>query len=177
MTYDPNWKGEQLKDHYSEFVEWLKGQGFSYVSQGSFRQVFQREDKVIKVPLYSDGLVDNMVEARAYKKYHNGPTSEGLYLAPCRLLRNGCLMMVYVKRFGIFSRPEWADRIDGSQVGTYLGRVVAYDYALELPERFEWEREWNKRSRFFNSSEWEEVCGSEQVLAHLRRMRQEELVA
>lgn len=157
---DSTWKGKRVRESYMEFIQSIKDSGFSYLNSGSFRDVFQREDKVIKVPIYSDGLIDNMVEARAYKKYRNGPTSEGFMLAPCRLLPNGCLMMVFVKWWGMVERPKWADSIDGAQVGIYLNRYVAYDYALDIPERYEWEMEWNKRSCFFNSPEWQEQCGN-----------------
>lgn len=177
MSNADGWKGARIKDSYNEFIRTIEAAGFQYLSSGSFRMGYQREDKIIKVPRYSDGLIDNMVEARAWRKYRNRPTSEGLHLAPCRLLPNGCLMMVCVRRTGLYDRPAWCDKIDGAQVGIYLGRYVAFDYALEIPERFEWEKEWNKRSVFFNSPCWERYCGSVEVLERLRQMRQEELVA
>ncbi len=165
------WKGECLYERYYNFIQYLQSKGFSYVSSGSFRQVYQCGDKVIKVPRYHDGLIDNMVEARAYKKYHSTPTPEGLVLAPCRLLKNGCLMMVFVQRWDLFERPDWSDKIDGGQVGLYKGKYVAFDYALEMVERFQWEKEWGMHSTFFNSRDWEDQSKSKEVREHLRRLR------
>ena len=172
---DESWKGDNLDADYKDFKKYLRDLGFSYLGEGSFRVAFHQEDKVIKVPITSDGLIDNMVEARAWKKYRNRPTPGGLYLTPCRLLRNGCLMMMKVKRDELYDRPEWAFKIDGYQVGIYKGRYVAYDYALEIPERFEWEKEWKKHSKFFNSPDWEKQTKSPQVRDYLRNMRLEKV--
>lgn len=151
---DESWKGPSLEDEYAPFIEYLKANGFTYLNQGSFRQVWERGNIVIKVPTFADGLIDNRVEHQAYHTYWNGPTRKGFYLAPCRLLPNGCLMMKKLTWDWSFSRPAWASLIDGKQVGPYKGRVVAYDFALDLTERFKWEREWKCQSLFFNSQEW-----------------------
>jgi hypothetical protein len=171
------WKGLCLYERYYNFVQHIQSKGFTYVSSGSFRQVYQREDKVIKIPRYHDGLIDNMVEARAYKKYRNSPTPEGLVLTPCRLLHNGCLMMMFVKRWDLYNRPKWSKKIDGGQVGLYKGKYVAFDYALEMYERFEWEREWNQYSVFFNSRDWEDQTKNERIREYLRHQRIGKLVA
>jgi hypothetical protein len=146
--------GYDVSESYESFVEDLKKAGFKYLSEGSFRTAYQRGEVVIKVPVTSDGILDNMVEAKAWKTYGKQPTSMGVHLAPCRLLPNGCLMMVFVRKWNLLNKPGWAHLVDGQQVGTYKGRAVAYDYALDLTERFMWEKEWKKFSTFFNSEEW-----------------------
>ena len=151
---DESWKGKNLSDMYEVFENHLKEKGFKYLSEGSFRRVYERKNIVIKIPTFSDGLLDNRVEHAAYHKYWNGPTRRGIYLAPCRLLANGCLMMKKLTWNSYFSRPAWSKLIDGGQVGPYKERVVAYDFALDLTERFKWEREWKCESKFFNSQEW-----------------------
>jgi hypothetical protein len=102
--------------------------------------------------MYGDAEIDNKMEARAYKKYRNGPTDTGIYLAPCRLLSNGCLMMMSVEKINYYDqdRPSWADMIDSRQVGKYKDRVVAYDYALDLTERRQWEEDMGEESIFFS---------------------------
>ena len=130
------------REFYRPFKEHLLDKGFHSIGEGSFRVTYQRKNIVIKVPLNRDGVEDNMAEARGWHKYHNQPTKRGLFLAPCRLLPNNSLMMVHVKRVSYESAPDWAKSIDSHQAGTYKGRIVAYDYGLELLERDEWEKEW-----------------------------------
>ncbi len=161
MSSVPRWNGFDVEDLYRPFIEHLESKGFQYLSCGSFRETYVRGNVVIKVPQCTDGMLDNRTEAKAYKTYKNGPTSTGIYLAPCRLLPNGSLMMVLVDKEtaddeGNFPDyfPEWIEQIDGCQVGLYKRRVVAFDYALDLPERFGWEREWNEQSEYFNTEEW-----------------------
>jgi len=151
---DDSWKGDDLDGKFESFEEHLRSKGFTYLSEGSFRRVYERKGIVIKVPTCTDGLLDNRVEHTAYHKYWNGPTRRGVYLAPCRLLANGCLMMKKLTWEIGLDRPKWAALIDGRQVGPYKGRMVAYDYALDMTERFKWEREWKCESKFFNSLEW-----------------------
>lgn len=154
---EPNWNGYCLRKEYLEFKQAIENVGFQFLDRGSFREVYDRGNVVIKIPQNTDGLLDNHVEARAYRKYRNGPTREGIYVVPCRLLPNGCLMMPKVERYVPDSLwPKWAEIIDGAQIGMHKGRVVAYDCALDLVERFEWEREWNRYSEFFNSHNWRE---------------------
>ena len=66
-------------------------------------------------------------------KYKNNKTPRGLYLAPCRLLHNRCLLMVYVE-IDVYDRkmPKWVRFVDNEQVGIYKDRYVAYDYALDV---------------------------------------------
>lgn len=138
---------------YEKFAAYLGTIGFNYLNQGSFRQVYERGSVVIKIPLNRNGMYDNMAEARAYRKYRNRPTRRGVYLMPCRLLPNGCLMM---RKFedGEYKRPDWSKFVDGHQLARYKGRVVAYDYALDLVDRFQWEKEWGIKTSFFNSEKW-----------------------
>lgn len=152
-----NLSPQEVRSFYLPFVEELFFAGFKTVDKGSFRQVYRRNKMVVKVPLKADGVVDNQMEARAYKHYGNKPTSLGIHLAPCRLLTNGCLLMPFVTiveyRVGM---PEWVEMVEGDQVGLYKGRLVAYDYALDLTERFAWEQESNLKSDYFQNS-WKNV--------------------
>ena len=125
------------------FEEHLLASGFERVGQGSFRRVYERNRVVIKIPINRDGTMDNCVEALGYKKYRNGPTDLGLRLAPCRILPNGCLMMVAVDRYNGYNHPWNNVPTDGEQNGYFKGRLVAYDYACDLTERAAWERDCN----------------------------------
>lgn len=143
------WKGKQIDENYKGFVEHIKRAGFTYVSSGSFRMVFERKGVIIKVPLTTDGFNDNLAEHKAYHLYFNSPTHDGIYMAPCRILPNGALMMRRLKWGRPYSIPKWANQIDGRQVGPYKGRVVAYDFGLDLSERAEWEKDWTIKSTFY----------------------------
>lgn len=138
--------------------EELERLGFEYLDEGCFRRVFVRGKIVIKVPLNFDGEIDNLIEARAWHQFRNRPTPLGLRLAPCRLLPNNYLLMVKVRVLDDCDPlvPAWAEAVDNYQVGVYRGKVVAFDYALNLRERFKWEDEMNIKSEFFRSKEWEE---------------------
>jgi hypothetical protein len=128
---------------------------FIYLGAGSFRRVFRRGNIVIKVPKNQDGLYDNMIEAYAWKKLRDKPSEHGIVCTPCRLLSNGCLMMVFIDTSdwmlggGEENKPAWSIRIDGRQVGKYKNRWVAFDYALDLIERHAWERALKIESYFF----------------------------
>src|SRR5208282_6466306 len=91
MTY-----GRDVGDMFDDFIAYLKGRRFVRVGQGCFREVFHRKGVVVKVPFTTDGITDNRIEAAAWRHYRNNPTNRQLILAPCRLLTNGCLMMVAV---------------------------------------------------------------------------------
>jgi len=137
---------------YDAKCDSLKDRGFKYVGCGMFRAVYMRGGVVVKVPHNKDGYIDNRTEAAAWKKYRNKPTSFGVYVAPCRLLDDGCLMMVSVDSENVDygSLPAWARQIDCSQVGMYKGNLVAYDFALDVIEREQWEKEWGTSSKFFH---------------------------
>jgi hypothetical protein len=144
---------ETYFDKYDQFRMHLLSRGFNNVGAGSFRSCFARGKIVIKVPENYDGIVDNKVEAAAYRKYKNGPTSLGIMMAPCRLLSNGCLMMAYVhpcKMNPYDDHPQWVKKVEGWQCGYYKGKIVAYDFALSIEERFDWEKEWGTHSEYFH---------------------------
>lgn len=147
---------------YDKFISNLEKMNFEYLGQGSFRMVYKRGKIVIKIPLSVAGLLDNMAEHRAYHTYFSKRTKQGFKLAPCRLLPNGTLMMVAMRFTWDAKLPRWATMIDGHQVGQYKGKTVAYDYALNLVERLEWEEEWlrenpklAKGNFFLHSDNWE----------------------
>jgi len=113
--------------------------GFKYLAQGYSRTGYGRNNIVIKIPHNKLGIEDNIIEAKAYSKYKNGPTNLGYYLAPCRLIKHNCLIMHRVK---ILSRhdkrfPKWGTKIDNHQVGISLvsNKIVCYDYALDMEEK------------------------------------------
>jgi hypothetical protein len=117
---------------FQKFQEYLESVGFQCLDSGDSRIAYQRGNVVIKVPRNTSGIVDNDVESCVWHLYKNSPTPEGFYLAPCRLLKNGALMMVAVDTEDKSDPPAWAENIDGCQVGLYKQRHVAYDYALDV---------------------------------------------
>lgn len=168
--------GGVVPDSLKNFALHLEKCGFHYIDSGDFRHVWTRDKMVVKIPKNGDGIIDNLIEARAWRKYRHHQTSLGIYLAPCRLLSNGCLVMRKVSfdfwptgrldESGVSSwkepRPEWAFKIDSVQVGLYRGRFVAYDYALSIAERTQWEKEMNRCSGFYHNSDWK--CKNEGYL-------------
>ena len=137
---------------YTTFIRHIESLGFLFIGQGCFRQVFKRGKIVIKVPRNVDGVYDNRTEAAAWHKYKSNPTSKGYRLAPCRMLPNGCQMMVAVNMHydpDVLYHETWTHKIENSQVGMYRDKTVAYDYALNIVERSEWEKEWGIRSVWF----------------------------
>jgi hypothetical protein len=135
-------------DQYQPFVDELEEKGFQYVGAGGSRRTYLSNTGrvVVKVPRCSSGLLDNYAEAKTWKLYHSRNTRLGFPVAPCRMIRNGCLMMVavavgqgtrtweYINEFNSYI-------LDGDQSGLYKGRTVVYDYAYDVPERLLWERE------------------------------------
>ncbi len=150
--------GGSVGNKYMPFRQYIAEKGFSFIEAGSFRSTYIRKGAVIKVPRNKDGEVDNKVEAAAWRKYKNQPTDQGIYLAPCRLLSNGCLLMMTVDLSQDYEKdengcsvfPEWIYDIEGYQVGMYHSKLVAYDYALDIPERIKWEKEWGTKSEYFH---------------------------
>jgi hypothetical protein len=129
---DPLWNGT-IENRYKKFQFMLESKGFLYLDVGGCRHTFQRNNIVIKVPHREAGVIDNIVEAAVWRKYKNGKTPEGIRLAPCRLLPNNSLMMVYVELDIDYRKlPSWAKSVDCEQVGMYNGCYVAYDYALDV---------------------------------------------
>jgi len=117
-----------------KFEALLKERGFKCIGGGAFRDGFRRGGVVIKIPANEMGFQDNITEAYAYRAFRNGadPRTQAIF-APCRLLHNGCLMMVYVDRvtYGP-GLPKWVDYIDAQQCGMYKGRLVAYDSGSDI---------------------------------------------
>jgi len=134
-----------LEKEYNHFSIHLESIGFEYYGEGCSRKAYCRKNAVIKVPLGEFGVIDNLAEARAYRLHRNKPM-DGIVLAPCRLLNNFCLMMprVDIKSWNELNRlihpvdkiPAWVYRIDGNQVGFYKDKLVAYDYAGDIPWRY-----------------------------------------
>lgn len=142
---------------YVSFIRHIESKGFVYLGQGSFRSVYQRGKMVIKVPRNKDGINDNRTEATAWHKYKSHPTTKGYRLAPCRMLPNGCQMMVVVDRYvvtDILHKEEWTHKIESGQVGMYRNQAVAYDFALNIVERAEWEERWDFKSEWFYANNW-----------------------
>lgn len=144
---------------YTDFICEITRLGFEYVSRGSFRAGYRRHNIIIKVPINGDGLIDNIVEAVAWRKYKNRPTNRHIYLAPCRLLSNHCLMMARVEIGFDRGAPAWAKNLIDAQYGNYRNKkneqqIVTYDYAFEVTERFEIERKLGTRSQFWGSHRW-----------------------
>lgn len=140
-------------DYYQTFTDRLSELKFTKLEYGDFRSVWVRGNIVIKIPLSMDGAIDNLMEAKAWKKYRNRKAKLGIYLAPCRILPNCALMMVKVKtKFSRKKTPSWAQMIDNEQIGIYKKRFVCYDYALDIPDRLTWEKEWNITDTFFQTS-------------------------
>lgn len=135
-------------------IHHLKLAGFRYLDSGSFRRVYSRGNIVIKLPHCIDGYIDNVMEARGWRKYKNKPTEWGARFAPCRLLPDGLLMMVKVDYSNITysSLPNWAKQMDGAQIGTWKGKLVSYDFALNMTERLKWEKEFGWKKTFFQIS-------------------------
>jgi hypothetical protein len=157
-----HWGGD-IGTMYREFESYIIALGFKYIDNGAFRNTFQRGKVVIKIPRNSDGINDNRVEAAAWRKYKNKPTDRGILLAPCRLLPNNCLMMATVDtRRDVDEEPPWVNKIEGEQVGEYRGRVVAYDYALNMPERVQWEEEWGVSSEFFFDEQYDRLLSDDE---------------
>ena len=145
--------GEDVREKYASFVDHLRSVGFKDIDSGCFRTVMGRKHIVIKIPHNTDGIVDNRVEATAWRKYKNRKTDNGYFLAPCRLLANGCLLMMMVDtEWEPTKEDNWIYSIDGAQAGRYHGRTVAYDYALNVSERVVWEEEWELYGNCFRNN-------------------------
>lgn len=149
--------GTNTKTLYKGFDTYLDKCGFKAIGEGDFRRVYARGSAVIKVPINRDGLIDNVIEAKAWAKYKNNCTDLGIQLAPCRLLKNLALMMVRVTWTSSIHQENWVDILDCCQAGVYhskaIGkqrvRVAAYDYALNITEREGWERRLGVEDSFF----------------------------
>jgi hypothetical protein len=136
-------------DYFQNIQYVLLGQGYNLLGAGASRKAFHKTSagSVIKVPYNSVGLDDNVIEAYCYKKYRSDPDPElGIIFAPCRLISNGCLLMVFVDRAPRESLPDWANEIDGSQAGYFKDKIVAYDSSydmrMDVPEELVAAKKW-----------------------------------
>ncbi len=120
------------KIFYEKAQKDLLKRGFKEIGNGSSRVGFRRGNIVVKVPYNSGGYRDNIMEAYAYRLYRKNPDSQSRVYAPCRLLPNGCLLMVFVERLERLEMPGWTHIIDGAQCGKYKDRIVCYDSAYNL---------------------------------------------
>lgn len=132
------------RELYDGFEKYLIAKGFQYIDSGCFRNVFQRGKVVVKIPQSYCGFEDNVGEAYAYNRYRKEADVRGNYYAPCRLLSNGCLMMVYVEHASWHpeDRPEWVDNIDGFQCGYFKGRIVSYDSGCDIGHLWSQAKSW-----------------------------------
>lgn len=137
------------------YREGLEAIGFEWVGGGDFRSVYGRRGVVVKIPSDTLGLRHNIIEAYAYHKFRRSATPCGVVFAPCKLLPNGCLMMVLVRwpDYGHQKMPTWANYIDHDQVSMYNGRWVAYDASVDVGHDFEIE-----------ASEWVGIDGEPFIL-------------
>ena len=132
------------RELYTGFRDYLLAKGFSFIGEGGFRNAYQRGKIVVKIPKSRCGFEDNIGEAYAYHKHRKEPCERGYYYAPCRLLSNGCLVMVYVEQTKWIQEtiPKWARYIDGRQCGYYNGRVVAYDSGCDTSHLWAEAKQW-----------------------------------
>jgi len=131
------------EEECEQFSQYIQSKGFEYINFGAFRLVYARKNVVIKVPRSMDGMIDNYIEAKAYRKYRDNKTNIGMLLMPCRLLPNGCLMMPKIACGNVpydFEAP-YKSLTDGWQHAFYKGKVRVYDFAIDISERLSWENE------------------------------------
>jgi sulfur relay (sulfurtransferase) DsrC/TusE family protein len=108
---------------------------------------------VVKVPLDEDGYIDNIKEAQQAYIDNWLPKK---YKARCKLMRNGWLVMEYVKSiyhlpYHYKDIPSWAYGVDACQIGfTLNGRLVAYDYAQRGPKPNQLEKMKKKKLEMAN---------------------------
>lgn len=132
-----------MEKSLKEFSDYLKNNGWIFCDSGCCRNVYIKGNYVIKIPYNIKGLQANKSE---HKLYHESLGRHKRY-APCRLLRNNCLIMRAVSDLFYYNEeademeedsliPSWAlDLKDGPQVGIdSKGSIFAYDYAEEDPE-------------------------------------------
>ncbi len=117
------------------FLKWeieLIRNGWEYIGCGRHRRVIRRNNAVIKIPYRYNGIEANIAEHHYYREYRRKNCNRNYY-APCRLLKNKCLLMWYVHPMETLA-PDWAkDLLDGPQVGRRNnGRIFTYDYADEV---------------------------------------------
>lgn len=109
-----------------ELIQQYLGPDFKCVGMGKDRITFLSPNKryVLKFPKDSGGVDCNAWEAKLWRQYKRGPDPDGVYYAPCRLMKNGILMMWAV--------TELSGGTEGCDAGrSYLGGKDNYDYELD----------------------------------------------
>lgn len=97
--------------------------GLQFIGDGRNRKAYRHKGYVIKVPLNVFGMLDNEIEAKAFKRY-----GEEFPYARCKLI-GVCLVMEYVEHTWEKNLPDWVMSIDCGQVGyNRKGKLLAYDY-------------------------------------------------
>lgn len=123
-------------------LEVMTHPGAVYLGQGTSRTCWRIGSLVFKIPNSPKHLVFNRNEWECWKRARG--TEARKRLAPCRLTRDGILIMRVVEIPGSGQAtdqtrknhpecPAWAHYLDCCQVGKYNGRWVAYDYGYETP--------------------------------------------
>jgi len=133
--------------------------GYTFLGMGKDRMTWLAPNGryVLKFPRWESGIGANNYEARTWKDSLRNPDPDGPVYAPCRLLRNGALMMWaarnlqggtngcqsarerglggndYYEEWDNGELPEdfppWVYDVDCCQVGILRnGRLAAYDY-------------------------------------------------
>lgn len=119
---------------YAALLEAANGREIELLGCGSNRCTYWVVGRniVLKVNYGGYAPLSNRAEADLWKG--TAGHSSRKRLAPCRLLKNGVLVMRLVEP----ARPpdtktaDWACYVDGGQGGYYRGRWVLYDYGHEL---------------------------------------------
>jgi hypothetical protein len=139
------------EEEYEQYSQYIQSKGFQYINYGTFRLIYARKNVVIKVPRSMDGMIDNYIEAKAYRKYRDNKTNIGMLLMPCRLLPNGCLMMPKVEcgKVPYDLEVPYKYIADGLQHAIYKGKVRVYDFAIDISDRLSWENEAGVSSSWF----------------------------
>ena len=120
----------------------LLNRKFNKIGCGASRYGFQRGNVVIKVPYNAGGYTDNIMEAYMYNQWRKEPDMKGRFYAPCRLLPDACLMMMFIKRGAYHELPDWLVSMDGGQGGKYHDRIVAYDSAYNITDMKPYAMRW-----------------------------------
>ncbi len=118
---------------YAALLEAANGREIEFLGYGSNRCTYRVVGRniVLKVNYGGYAPLSNRAEADLWKG--TAGHSSRKRLAPCRLLKNGVLVMRLVRPARPPEKAErWAYAVDGGQGGYYKGRWVLYDYGHEL---------------------------------------------
>jgi hypothetical protein len=130
---------EFWRHQFPDLLKWeneLINNGWKFVGSGRHRRVLKRKNYVIKIPWQIEGVQANINEARLYNRYKQIYNNTRHY-APCKLIKNNCLIMKAVDIIDPFLFKEfdeyWVFYLkDGAQVGyDKQGNLLAFDYSDE----------------------------------------------